>query len=52
MEILMNDIMKEIESTDKVMNQTFWVGVYPGLSQEMLDYVVKQLEAYFHMRSG
>ena len=34
-------------STDIIMNRTFWIGVYPGLTQEMLEYVVEQLEAYF-----
>ena len=29
------------------MNQTFWIGVYPGLTTEMLDYVVDTIETYF-----
>lgn len=37
----------ELANTDRVMNDTFWVGVYPGLTREMLDYVVEKLEAYF-----
>ncbi len=36
-----------LENTDIVMNQTFWIGVYPGLTTEMLDYVVETMEAYF-----
>ena len=27
-----------VENTDTVMERTFWIGVYPGLSTEMLDY--------------
>jgi CDP-4-dehydro-6-deoxyglucose reductase, E1 len=27
-----------LENTDRVMERTFWIGVYPGLSREMLDY--------------
>jgi len=27
-----------LENTDRVMAKTFWVGVYPGLSGDMLDY--------------
>lgn len=27
-----------LETTDFIMNNTFWVGVYPGMSDEMLDY--------------
>jgi len=33
--------------TDTVMNQTFWLGVYPGLSEEMLEYIAVQLETFF-----
>ena len=29
------------------MNQTFWLGVYPGLSREMLDLVVESIETFF-----
>ena len=37
----------ELTNTDIVMNQTFWVGVYPGLTKEMLDYIVDKLETFF-----
>ena len=37
----------ELMNTDKIMNDTFWVGVYPGLSESMLDFVAEKLEAYF-----
>ena len=32
--------------TDQVMNDTFWIGVYPGLSEAMLDYAASQIEAF------
>jgi CDP-6-deoxy-D-xylo-4-hexulose-3-dehydrase len=32
-------------NTDIVMNDTFWVGVWPGLSTEMLDYVIDALNS-------
>jgi len=37
----------ELINTDVVMNQTFWLGVYPGLNEEMLNYIVEKLEAFF-----
>lgn len=37
----------ELTNTDTVMNDTFWLGVYPGLSKQMLDFVVTQVEAFF-----
>lgn len=36
-----------LSNTDVVMNQTFWVGVYPGLSTAHLDYIVEKLETFF-----
>jgi CDP-6-deoxy-D-xylo-4-hexulose-3-dehydrase len=32
-----------LTNTDYVMNQVFWIGVYPGLTTEMLDYIVKTM---------
>jgi CDP-6-deoxy-D-xylo-4-hexulose-3-dehydrase len=37
----------ELTNTDRVMNDTFWIGVYPGLTREMLDFAVEKLEAFF-----
>ena len=34
-------------NTDKIMNNTFWIGVYPGLTEEMLSFVVEKIEAFF-----
>lgn len=32
-----------LDRTDFAMNNSFWVGVYPGLSAEMLDYIVESI---------
>ena len=37
----------DLTNTDKVMNNTFWVGVYPGLNEDMLNFMVEKLEAFF-----
>lgn len=37
----------DLKNTDKIMNDTFWVGVYPGLDEKMLDYVVRKMESFF-----
>jgi len=40
-------ISGELTNTDIVMSDTFWIGVYPGLSNEMLDFVIGKIEAFF-----
>ena len=37
----------DLTNTDRVMNDTFWLGVYPGLTQEMLDFMASRLEQFF-----
>jgi CDP-6-deoxy-D-xylo-4-hexulose-3-dehydrase len=36
----------ELTNTDIVMNQTFWLGTFPGLTSEHLDYVAEKLEEF------
>jgi len=37
----------ELTNTDVVMNQTFWLGVFPALETVHLDYIVEKLEEFF-----
>jgi CDP-6-deoxy-D-xylo-4-hexulose-3-dehydrase len=39
-------VVGPLDNSDVVMNRTFWVGVYPGLTADHLDYVVSTLRAY------
>jgi CDP-6-deoxy-D-xylo-4-hexulose-3-dehydrase len=37
-------IIGDLATSDAIMNRTFWVGVYPGLTEPMLDYIAMALE--------
>jgi len=39
-------ISGELTNTDNIMNNTFWIGVYPGLTEEMLSFVVEKIETF------
>jgi CDP-6-deoxy-D-xylo-4-hexulose-3-dehydrase len=34
-------VVGNLKNSDLVMNQTFWIGVWPGLTEKMLDYVIE-----------
>ena len=34
-------VIGELKNTDYIMNNTFWVGVYPGMTDEIIDYMAK-----------
>lgn len=36
-----------LENTDRVMERTFWIGVYPGLNADMLDYSADKIIEFF-----
>ena len=39
-------VIGDLKNSDLVMNNTFWLGVYPGLTQEMLTYVSDVIHEY------
>jgi len=45
-------ISGDLTKTDIVMNNTFWIGLQPALSYEMLDYSVNRIESFLSSYSG
>jgi CDP-6-deoxy-D-xylo-4-hexulose-3-dehydrase len=39
-------VVGELTNTDIVMNRSFWIGVYPGLTEKMMDYVIESLSDF------
>jgi CDP-6-deoxy-D-xylo-4-hexulose-3-dehydrase len=40
-------VVGELSNTDTIMDSTFWVGTYPGLTEEMLEYLACSIEDFF-----
>jgi CDP-6-deoxy-D-xylo-4-hexulose-3-dehydrase len=36
-------VVGDLSNTDRIMRDTFWVGVYPGMTDEMIDYMAKTI---------
>lgn len=36
-------VVGNLDNTDKIMTSTFWIGVYPGMTDEMIDYMAKTI---------
>jgi len=43
-------IVGDLTNTDIVTERTFWVGVYPGLTQPMLQYVIDSISEFVRVR--
>ncbi len=39
-------VVGNLENTDRIMNQTFWIGVYPGMNRKKLDYMVRIIKDF------
>lgn len=37
-------VVGSLENTDRIMRDTFWVGVYPGMTDEKIDYMAKVIK--------
>jgi CDP-6-deoxy-D-xylo-4-hexulose-3-dehydrase len=40
-------VVGSLENTDRVLERTFWIGVYPGLTEAMREYVASVFDAFF-----
>lgn len=39
-------VVGNLDNTDRIMNDSFWIGVYPGMNKEKLDYMVKTIRRF------
>ena len=39
-------VVGDLKVTDKIMNDSFWIGLYPGMSDEAIDYMIKKIKEF------
>jgi CDP-6-deoxy-D-xylo-4-hexulose-3-dehydrase len=39
-------VVDNLINTDKVLHDTFWIGVYPGLTKQMLDFIISSIHDF------
>ena len=40
-------ISGELTNTDIIMSDSLWVGVYPGLNEQMINYMIESIHEFF-----
>jgi len=44
-------VVGKLTNTDTVMHRTFWLGVYPGMTEAMLEYMVDKVREFVRAES-
>ncbi len=44
-------IVGELKNADKIMNDSFWIGVYPGMSKEALNFMIRKIRDFILKKS-
>ena len=39
-------IINKLSITDKIMNDSFWIGLYPGMSNEAINYMINSIHEF------
>lgn len=45
-------VIEQLKNTDIIMNQTFWIGVYPGMNKEMIDFMIHTINSFVKNKEG
>lgn len=44
-------VIGKLINTNYIMNNTFWIGVYPGMTKEKLDYMIKKIKEFYDYKN-
>ena len=40
-------VVGELKATDDIMNNSLWIGLYPGMDDQRLDYMIASVREFF-----
>lgn len=43
-------VVGELPNTDKIMNDSFWIGLYPGMGDDAIEYMIKMIRKFINVR--
>ncbi len=43
-------VIGNLDQTDRIMRDSFWIGVYPGMTDQKLDYMVEKIKEYINLQ--
>jgi CDP-6-deoxy-D-xylo-4-hexulose-3-dehydrase len=41
--------VNELKNTDEVMTDTFWIGVYPGMTTEIMEFILESFKDFMRL---
>ena len=44
-------VVGSLDNTDRIMNNSFWIGVYPGMTKDKMDYMVSKIKEFINKNS-
>jgi CDP-6-deoxy-D-xylo-4-hexulose-3-dehydrase len=44
-------VIGELPNTDKIMNDSFWIGLYLGMGDDAIAYMIENIEKFIFMKA-
>ncbi len=45
-------VIGDLKNTDRIMESSLWIGVYPGMTKEKLDYMIKEIKSFVEIKNS
>ena len=44
-------VVGDLPNTDKIMNDSFWIGLYPGMGDDAINYMIQKIKEFVKVNS-